>query len=267
MTTCISVIIPVRNGARTLPLCLDALAAQTRPAHEVIVVDNGSVDETASLARARGATVLHAGGRTPTARNLGAAAATGEALLHIDADMELPPEALAQCDAALRAGAEVVILPERNVAAGFWMRAYSFGKELTRGAPGFEYGRCMPRAWFEAVGGYDEALHSGEDRDLFLRLCAAGARVDRTEAMVRHHVEQMTVADLWRKTAAYTRTRAAFTAKHRAAVADDGGGLLRLLVTRRRLVLATPLRACAWLALTAALTARDRWLLRSLKGR
>lgn len=266
MSIAISVIIPVKNAAGTLWLCLEALGRQTQPPHEIIIVDNGSSDATVHIARAAGARVLSAGGRTPTARNVGARAATGAALLHIDADMELPPEALAECAAALGAGAGVVILPERNIATGYWMQAYAFGKELTRGAAGFEYGRCMPRERFEAVGGYDERLHSGEDRDLFLRLCAAGAPVGRTEALIRHHVEHMTLGELWRKTAAYTRTRAAFTRKHQGAIAGDGATLLRLLVARWRLVLAAPLRACGWLLLTAALTARDYWLLRGLQG-
>lgn len=262
MLPTISVIIPVKNGARTLGLCLASLQAQSYQAHEILVVDNGSVDETVSLARAWGATVLYAGGRTPAARNAAARLATGAVLLHIDADMELPPTALAECAAALAAGAELVILPELNLATGFWMGAYAFGKELTRGADGFEYGRCMPRSRFVAIGGYDEGLHSGEDRDLSLRLQAAGARVGRTAAPIRHHIEHLTIGDLWRKTAAYTRTRAAFMRKHGAAVAD-GGALLRLVCARRRLLMAAPVRACAWLALTAALTARDRLLLRA----
>ena len=53
----LSVVIPSLNDAHMLKDCLDALAAQTRAPDEVIVVDNGSADDTAGIARAAGARV------------------------------------------------------------------------------------------------------------------------------------------------------------------------------------------------------------------
>jgi len=67
----LSVIIPTLNEAGYLPLLLEALAAQTRPADEIIVADAGSVDGTAELARRRGARVVH-GGTPAVGRNAGA---------------------------------------------------------------------------------------------------------------------------------------------------------------------------------------------------
>ena len=57
MTT-VSVVIPVRDDAEMLARCLAALAAQTRPADEIVVVDNGSSDDSASVARSAGARVV-----------------------------------------------------------------------------------------------------------------------------------------------------------------------------------------------------------------
>lgn len=98
-----SVIIPVLNGAETLPLQLDALAAQTyRGAWEVLVVDNGATDGSAELAlrwagklpRLR---VLAASERRGSnyARNVGAAAARGDFLVFCDADDVATPRWLA----------------------------------------------------------------------------------------------------------------------------------------------------------------------------
>ncbi|TFD74986.1 glycosyltransferase family 2 protein, partial [Cryobacterium fucosi] len=56
----ISVVIPCYNDAGFLAVCLAALAAQTRPADEVIVVDNRSTDASAAVARAAGARVVPA---------------------------------------------------------------------------------------------------------------------------------------------------------------------------------------------------------------
>ena len=92
----ISVIIPVFNGAGTLPLCLRALADSQHPASECIVIDDGSTDDSAALAQRLGATVLSTGGRCgpAQARNLGARHATGDLLLFVDADVALHPDAI-----------------------------------------------------------------------------------------------------------------------------------------------------------------------------
>ena len=54
----ISVIIPAYNAAQTLPACLMALQKQTQPPDEIIVVDDGSTDETIRVAQEHGAQVL-----------------------------------------------------------------------------------------------------------------------------------------------------------------------------------------------------------------
>ena len=109
----ISVIIPARNEATFIPRVINAALAQ-RPANtdlEVIVVDDGSTDGTPEAARAAGASVLElggAGGNPAAARNRGAAAATGDPLIFLDADC-IPGEGwFAAILAAHERGATVV---------------------------------------------------------------------------------------------------------------------------------------------------------------
>jgi 4,4'-diaponeurosporenoate glycosyltransferase len=96
----LSVVVPARDEEATLGRLLSSLATQTRPAHEVIVIDDGSTDETASVAAAHGAKVLTAGplpaGWTGKAWacQVGAAAATGTILVFLDADTWLAPDGL-----------------------------------------------------------------------------------------------------------------------------------------------------------------------------
>ncbi len=85
----VSVIIPVYNAAAQLEKSLKALADWPAGPLELIVVDDGSTDDSAEVARRMGAMVLHTGGRTGPAhaRNIGALAARGEILFFLDSDV------------------------------------------------------------------------------------------------------------------------------------------------------------------------------------
>ncbi|SDQ22985.1 glycosyltransferase family 2 protein [Microbacterium sp. cf332] len=83
----VSVVIPVKDDAVMLRRCLDALAAQSEPADEVVVVDNASCDDSAEIARASGARVVAcATAGIPAAAATGYDHATGELVLRLDAD-------------------------------------------------------------------------------------------------------------------------------------------------------------------------------------
>jgi glycosyltransferase involved in cell wall biosynthesis len=85
----ISVVIPVYNGKASIGRCLEALARQTRPADEIIVVDDGSPEPCDEVAAAYAVTLLHQPHRGPAAaRNCGIQAARGEFILFTDADCE-----------------------------------------------------------------------------------------------------------------------------------------------------------------------------------
>jgi glycosyltransferase involved in cell wall biosynthesis len=92
----LSVIIPNYNHEPALELCISSVQNQAYPGSEIIFVDDCSTDNSLARARATGVKVL----TTPrnsgvaTARNLGAAAATGEILLFLDSDVALMPGAL-----------------------------------------------------------------------------------------------------------------------------------------------------------------------------
>ena len=106
-----SVIIPARNEELNLPTLLRSLASQALKLHEIIVVDDGSTDHTAELARQLGAKVvpsqpLPEGWRGKTwACHQGAQVATGELLLFVDADTWFEPEGLAHALSAYNSGA------------------------------------------------------------------------------------------------------------------------------------------------------------------
>ena len=94
----VSVVIPVYNEAATLPACLEALAGQTVPPFEVLVVDNNSTDDSVLVAaRYPFVTVLHEKRQGVLhARGRGFTAARGDIIGRIDADTEVAPDWIKQ---------------------------------------------------------------------------------------------------------------------------------------------------------------------------
>ncbi|OJZ17455.1 MAG: glycosyl transferase [Thiobacillus sp. 65-29] len=91
-----SVVIPAFNAAATLAHAIESVRAQSWPAHEIIVVDDGSTDATAEVARrfADVRLIRQANSGVSVARNAGAAAASGDWLAFLDADDSFAPDRL-----------------------------------------------------------------------------------------------------------------------------------------------------------------------------
>ncbi|MFL5895581.1 MAG: glycosyltransferase [Thermoleophilaceae bacterium] len=200
----ISVIVPARDAARTLGPLLDSLAAQTFPAErfEVVVVDNGSTDGTAELARARGAMVVdEPQPNRARARNAGVRAARGEVFAFTDADCEADRGWLAafwDCRgrAPLIAGEVRVATAEPPNAVERFESLWRFGQEhWVRQGWAATANLLVERDAFDAVGGFDTAWrHIGEDADFCVRAGRAGFALGWcAEAVVSHVAE----AQLW----------------------------------------------------------------------
>jgi len=177
-----SLVVPAYNEERYLPRLLESVDAARRayaggPSEvETIVADNASTDATAAIARERGGRVARVEKRAiASARNGGAAIASGEVLCFVDADSRLHPATFDRIDAVLQPhviGGATGVRPERW-SAGFaatWALFIPF-VWMTRMDTGVVFCR---RADFEAVGGYDERLLFGEDVDFLLRLRRLG---------------------------------------------------------------------------------------------
>jgi glycosyltransferase involved in cell wall biosynthesis len=144
-TPSVSVVIPARDDAEELRRCLELLAGQTRPADEVIVVDNASRDDTAEVARRGGARVVECARRgIPAASAAGLDAATGDLLLRLDADCRPDADWIDEVvraferhpsTAAFTGGARFVDGPRiaRRALAGVYLGAYTAAGALALG--------------------------------------------------------------------------------------------------------------------------------------
>jgi GT2 family glycosyltransferase len=196
----VSVVIPVRDGAGSLPALLDSLAAQDLEAdrYEVIVVDNASRDDSAEVASSRGASVVFEPRPNRSgARNAGVAAATADVIAFTDADCTVSPRwlsALLACrgQAPLIAGpVEVDTHDPPNLIERFEAN-WRFDQESgVKGGWAATANLLVEREAFEAIGGFDTAYrHIGEDVDFCLRAGRAGFAIAYCEgAVVRHEAE------------------------------------------------------------------------------
>ena len=226
-----AIVIPCWNEAANLAACVDSIraAAADRHAVELILVDNGSTDGSQAIARKLGLQVLEntAGRRVAIAalRNRGAAASCGEILCFLDADMRVPPRWLDEVDAAYAAGHAgllgfVETTPQDGAVpwvARIWGERYALRRAGVREVD-FLPGRNMniPRAAFAALGGFDETLHTSEDKDLTLRARDAGLGAISSDAVVLVHTGHETgVAEFVRKEFWRQGGSLAFARKHR----------------------------------------------------
>lgn len=202
----VTVVVPVRDGAAHLPACLAALNDQQgAPRFEVVVVDNGSTDSSAELARSAGARVVpEPRPGSYAARNAGARQARGALLAFTDADCVPAPDWVMQGARALAAapvvGGDVRMLrhPGDGVLARYDRALYLRQRELVE-QQGYAATADLwvRREAFAAVGEFAAELRSSGDLEWGRRASAAGRPAVFAPEVVVEHAPRRTVRDTW----------------------------------------------------------------------
>ncbi len=267
----ISVVIPTYNYGYFLPQAIDSVLAQTRPAREVLIADDGSTDDTAAVVARYGDAVIfrrfnHSG--VYAIRQAMLAEIRGDWFLNLDADNWLEPDFLEKMEAAILS----------NGADGRFAFAYPdmemFGDSTGRvERPEFDAQRLKTGNYIDMNSvirtevarrfGFDPAFNSGQgDYDFFLTLAANGYRgvrvpdarlhyrvhadsISRTVGRTRHH--RAIMRRIVRKHAGF------FTAEEaRAALAAADNRTLVALITGRSPFAGFGRRLADWLRFARA---------------
>lgn len=195
--TLVSILIPCHNAAPFLGATLESAFAQTGPAIEVILVDDGSTDDSVAIARPfepRGLRIIAQPNRgASAARNTALRAARGDFIQFLDADDLLAPDKIArQVEALARTERDVLasgewgrftivpsdaqFIPEAVYAAGsgveFLQLHYETGSMMQPGA------WLAPRALLDRAGPWDESLSLNDDGEYFARVMLAARRLE-----------------------------------------------------------------------------------------
>jgi glycosyltransferase involved in cell wall biosynthesis len=209
----LSVVVPVYNGGAQLTRCIEALRASDFSDREIIIVDDGSSDESAEAWRERGIKVIRLASRRgpAAARNCGASHARGQVILFVDADVVVQRSTLSSVAAFFREHERVAALfgsydtkpAAENFVSQYKNLLHHFIHQRSSAEAETFWAGCgaIRREAFEAVGGFDERKYrkpSIEDIELGYRL----RRKKFTIILDRHlqvkHLKRWTLSSLVR---------------------------------------------------------------------
>lgn len=177
----VSVIVPAYNESENIGSCIDFLKNQDYPSDnfEIIVVDNGSKDDTANIVRSKSVTLLTlAEGKVGAVRNFGVNNSSGSILAFIDADCLAGPSWISSAVSALedpKVGAVggYYLLPLRPTwVERAWVLGQRKGNSKTKALAGGSF--VTSRSIFEKLGGFNVNINAGEDSLLSYKVSGLG---------------------------------------------------------------------------------------------
>jgi O-antigen biosynthesis protein len=212
----ISVVVCTYNGERTIGDCLEGLLELEYPDFEVIVVDDGSTDATAEIARRHGfSPITTANHGLSSARNLGMEVATGEIVAYIDDDARPDPHWLTYLALVFMRTGHVGVGGPNLAPAGD-----GFVAECVANAPGGPVhvllsdteaehipgcNMAFRKEALRSIGGFDPQFRkAGDDVDICWRLRESGGTLGFSPAAVVWHHRRNSVHTYWRQQQGYT---------------------------------------------------------------
>lgn len=229
----VSFILPARNEEEHIGRSVSSIRQSMTAIRdfEILVVDNGSTDDTVSIAQRAGAVVLNFnGGTIGRVRNYGVKHSSGDVLVFLDGDCVLTADWAQRAPSILErvlstplllVGSQVVPpATEKGVFAKYWFTPFAY--QIDASHIGSAHMICS-RETFIAVGGFSCKLETGEDYDICTRILRSGGKILNTpELRVEHYGFPGTLLDFMHRERwhgrgdvesirAFTRSRVALT--------------------------------------------------------
>jgi glycosyltransferase involved in cell wall biosynthesis len=199
--TTVSIITPCFNGGKYLRQTIESVLAQSQPSLEMIVIDDGSTDDSAAIAESFGPPVRVI--RQPNqgesiARNRGIGEARGTHLLFLDADDLLHADALStllaavdrRVDCVARMGCALFCEDPNQPLEQSWATAPAFFPAIISGNLGPPHTWLVPTAIVRRIGGFRTDLQIFEDWEFWCRIGLTGAAIENVDligAYYRRH--------------------------------------------------------------------------------
>ena len=196
----VSVVIPTYNRVHLLERALDSVLRQTLAADEIIVVDDGSTDNTASTLKSfhpEAKLIQQDNLGVSAARNTGISAARHDWIALLDSDDVWHENKLERQITALNNAPEYLICHSDEIWIRNGVRVNQMNKHKKAGGHIFQH--CLPlcaispsavmihRSLFDEIGLFDENLPACEDYDLWLRICSRYPVLFIDEALITKH--------------------------------------------------------------------------------
>ncbi len=209
----VSVIIPVHNAAHDLTHCLEAIKKSSYSSYEIIVVNDGSSDESAEVAFKNGALVheLQSQSGPAAARNFGAEKAKGDILLFVDSDVLIQPETIARVVRDFSKNPHIGALfgsydddpAKKNFCSQYMNLRHHFVHQISGTEAVTFWAGCgaVRKNMFFSVGGFDNNKYSRpsiEDIEMGYRFKKMGYRILLDKELQVKHLKKWTLKSLLR---------------------------------------------------------------------
>jgi GT2 family glycosyltransferase len=282
--TGLTVVVPTFNRAASLARLLDSLAASSAEVDEleVVVVDDGSTDDTESIVRAAAVApryIRQANAGPAVARNSGWQAAGHPHVLFVDDDCTVMPGSLVAATQELEhfdaVGGTIQPRSRQRLLETFTELEGLVNHKVVDGHVRYLVTACLAvrRSALEVVGGFDDRfVHGGEDADLSMTLAERGYRLGVSPRLRVLHDHRVALSHLVRTYYRHGTGQSLLLAKHptrgralRGSVHQRTSPLAWLNTYRRYRIAATRMQSAGCVALRA--TMMVPWLVGAYRGR
>ena len=256
----VSIIIPTINSGEFLENCLKSIQKQSYKKIEIIIVDGGSLDNTASLAKKYKSKIFTFHPKVnkgtfdaPHKRNFGVNKSKGEYVYYVDADMELSKNVIKEAVGLLITNFDAAIIKEDSFGVGIWASAKQLERRCYWGDDTIESPRFFKKEVWTKLGGLDEKLGGGgDDWDLYQKLLENGYKVGRTKELVKHNEGNLKLTRLIKKRFMYGRDSFRYISKRPIAGSKSYFPIRKAYLRNWKLFLARPFDTLVFIIMRSA---------------